>query len=422
MVRLSADRLSSLRVRNVRLFLLGQLVSSIGTWMHQVAEVWLTLQITDSGLAVGLVVAARFLPVLLLGLWGGALADRFDKRSILYVTQSIRGVAALALGIAALADAASAPLIVALALVGGAANAIDNPVRRAFLGELVDDDRLLNAVSLNSTVMATSRVIGPLLAGVLIGFVGVGWCFTLNGASYIGLLVALRSMTVAGRRRAERIDGDDGSVREGLRYAAAHRSIWLPLLMVALVSASAWNWETLLVLHATDTFGGGSTMFTVLFAVLSAGTFVGAMANAGRARVDARTLVLTAGCVGAAMLAMAALPGLAAAVVLLAVAGVGAAMFNTASNALLQRSARGEYHGRVMAVFSATFVGTKGIGGALAGGIGGAFGPRLGIAVGGCGCLGAMAVGWLLGERTDAVVPAVDDVPPPGVGSKEMMA
>ena len=265
-----------------------------------------------------------------------------------------------------------------LAFLGGAANAIDNPVRRAFLGQLVDDDGLLNAVSLNSSVMATSRVIGPLLGGVLIATRRRRLVLQLNGASYIGLLVALRSMTVAARRRTERLDGDDGSVREGLRYAAAHRSIWLPLLMVALVSASAWNWETLLVLHATDTFGGGSTMFTVMFAVLSVGTFVGAMVNAGRTRVDGRTLVYTAGCVGAAMMAMAALPGLAAAVVLLAVAGIGAAMFNTASNALLQRSARGEYHGRVMAVFSSIFVGTKGIGGALAGGIGGAFGPQAG--------------------------------------------
>jgi MFS family permease len=230
---------------------------------------------------------------------------------------------------------------------------------------------------------------------------------------------------MATRRRTERLEGDDGSVREGLRYAAAHRSIWLPLLMVALVSASAWNWEILLVLHATETFGGGSTTFTVMFAVLSAGTFVGAMANAGKSRVDGRTLMLTAGCVGVAMVAMAALPGIAVAVALLAVAGVGAAMFNTASNALLQRSARGEYHGRVMAAFSAIFVGTKGIGGAVAGGIGGAFGPRLGIAVGGCGCLGAMAAGWLLGEQTaaKATVPSsVDDVPPSGVSSTEMMA
>jgi hypothetical protein len=274
--------------------------------------------------------------------------------------------------------------------------------------------------------MATSRVVGPLLAGAVIGLVGVGWCFTLNGASYIALLVALRSMAIAARpRRAGPIEGDDGSVRDGLRYAAARRSIWLPLLMVALVSASAWNWETLLVLHATETFGGGSTLFTVMFAVLSVGTFVGAMANAGKTRVDGRTLVLTSGCVGAAMIAMAALPGLVVAVVLLAVAGVGAAMFNTASNALLQRSARGDYHGRVMAAFSTIFVGTKGIGGALAGGIGGAFGPRLGIAVGGCGCVGAMAVGWLLGERTagpDAVAPPVDEVSYADVNSKEMMA
>jgi MFS family permease len=392
-------RFSSLAVRNFRLFLIGQLVSSIGTWMHQVAEVWLTLQVTDSGLAVGLVVAARFLPVLVLSMWGGALADRYQKRTILYVTQTLRGLAALALGFAALADAATAPTIIALALLGGAANAVDNPVRRAFIADLVDDRQILNAVSLNSTVMATSRVVGPLLAGLMIGLVGVEWVFLLNGLSYLAVLLALRAMTLPSRVvDAAGDDGRvDGSVLEGLRYAVSNRAIWLPLLMVGLVSASAWNWETLLVLHSTRTFDGGSTLFTGMFAVLSVGTVVGAMANAGRSDVSERTLVVTAGGVGVAMLAMAVAPGIPLTFVLLAGAGVSVAMFNTASNALLQRTARNEYHGRVMAAFSALFVGAKGVGGALAGAIAGAWGPRAGIAVGACGCLGAMAAGRVLG-------------------------
>jgi MFS family permease len=395
-------RLASVEIRNFRLFLIGQLVSSIGTWMHQVAEVWLTLQITDSGLAVGIVVASRFVPVLLLSMWGGALADRHSKRAILYVTQSVRGVAALALGVLALADHASVAAIVALALLGGAANAIDNPVRRAFIGDLVDDRRILNAVSLNSTVMATSRVIGPLLAGLFIGVLGVGWVFVLNGVSYLAVLVALKAMTLTPRQAAVRVAGEDapsGSVVEGLRYAAGHRQIWLPLVMVGLVSASAWNWETLVVLHATRTFEGGSTLFTVMFAVLSVGTFVGALSNAGRSEVNERSLVTTAAAVGVVMLAMAVAPGLPLAFVLLGAAGVAVSMFNTASNALLQRNARGEFHGRVMAVFSALFVGSKGVGGAVAGAIGGTWGPRAGIAVGGFGCLAAVWVGRLWGSE-----------------------
>jgi hypothetical protein len=193
------------------------------------------------------------------------------------------------------------------------------------------------------------------------------------------------------------VERADGSVLEGLRYAVSNRAIWLPLLMVGLVSASAWNWEILLVLHTTRTFDGGSTLFTVMFAVLSIGTVVGAMANAGRSDVGVRTLVVTSGAVGTAMLAMAVVPGLPLTLALLAAAGISVAMFNTASNALLQRTSRGEFHGRVMAAFSTLFVGAKGLGGALAGAIAGTWGPRAGIALGAFGCLGAMATGRLLG-------------------------
>lgn len=395
-------RFAALTIRDFRLFLGGQLISSVGTWLHQLAEVWLTLEVTDSGLAVGIVVAARFVPVLVFGLWGGALADRHPKRSILYVTQSARGACALLLGGLALAGAASVFVIVGLAVVGGIANAIDNPVRRALIGELVDDDRIVNAVSLNSTVMATSRVVGPLLAGAVIALVGVGWCFVVNGVSYVAVLVALHAMHLDVRSPpgpAAEDDTDDRSVRSGLRYASGERAIWVPLVMVGLVSASAWNWETLLAMHATRTFHGGSGLFTVMFAVLSVGTLFGALANAGRIDVSLGYLVTSAGVLGLVMLAMAVVPGEVPAFVLLAASGFGAALFNTASNSSLQRAARGEYHGRVMALFSAMFVGTKGIGGALAGGVSGAFGPRAGIAIGGAGCLGAAVAGRLLGER-----------------------
>lgn len=373
MVLRARRRFASLSIPNFRLFLTGQLISSVGTWLHQLAEVWLTLEVTNSGLAVGIVVASRFVPVLVFGLWGGALADRHPKRTILYVTQTSRGVCAFLLGILALAGRASVAVIVALAVVGGVANAIDNPVRRALIGDLVDDERIVNAVSLNSTVMATSRVVGPLLAGGMIAVVGVGWCFVVNAVSYIAVLVALHAMRFdSGRALVARDPNDDRSVRGGLRYAAAERAIWVPLVMVGLVSASAWNWETILALHATRTFGGGAGLFSAMFAVLSVGTLFGAMANAGRVDVGIHYLVVSAGGLGLVMLAMAIVPGEAPAFVLLAGSGFGAALFNTASNSSLQRSARGEYHGRVMALFSAMFVGTKGVGGALAGGVSGA--------------------------------------------------
>ncbi len=393
---------ASLHEANYRLFFVGQLLSSVGTWAHQVAESWLVLQLTGSGAAVGLVVAARIVPVLTLGLWGGAVADRHDRRRVLYITQLLRAAAAAILGLLALSGAATTPLVLATAIVAGVANAVDNPVRRAFIGDLVDDELMLNAVSLNSSVMAVSRVVGPLLAGVVIASVGVAWCFVGNAVSYVAVLVALAAMDPTRFRRRVHADPERQSVRDGLRYVRSSPAVFVPLVMVGFVSAFAWNWETLLALYATRELGGGPRLYSVLFAVLSLGTLVGALVNATRARVGIPQLITLAAGLGAVMIGTALVPGLPLAIVMLAACGAGAALFNTASNAVVQLAARGEYHGRVMAVFSALFVGTKGIGGVTAGALAELGGTRLAIVVGGCGCLTASAIArWWVRSPAD---------------------
>jgi len=401
--RRGSGTFASLHSRNYRLFFFGQLVSVIGSWLHQVAETWLVYSITDSGIAVGMVMASRFAPVLTLGLWGGALADRYDRRRLLLVTQALRGLCAGILGVLALAGAARPSAVYALAFLAGISNAVDNPVRRAFISQLVREEDLFNAVSLTSSVMSASRVIGPLLAGVMIATVGVGWCFVINAVSYLGVLLALWAMDPSQFRLVDRSKGV-GTVRDGLRYVRNTPTLLVPLVMVGVVSASAWNWETLLALHATETLGGGERLFTVLFATMSVGTLLGALLNASRKSVSQGQLVWMAAGVGAAMLGVAVVPGIPLTMVMLLCSGIAAAIFNTASSAVIQLTSSPEYHGRVMAMFSVLFVGTKGIGGAVAGVVSEGAGVRWAIAVGAVACL-LLAV-WARAASARSVVQA----------------
>jgi MFS family permease len=384
--RRGSGTFASLHSRNYRLFFFGQLVSVIGSWLHQVAETWFVYRITDSGAAVGMVMASRFVPVLALGLWGGSLADRYDRRRLLLVTQALRGACAGVLGVLALADVARPSVVYVLAFLAGVSNAVDNPVRRAFISQLVDEDDLLNAVSLTSSVMSASRVVGPLLAGVMIATVGVGWCFVINAVSYVAVLLALWAMDPSRFRPVPRTKRA-GSVRDGLRYARSTPTLFVPLVMVGVVSATAWNWETLLALHATKNLGGGERLFTVLFATMSVGTLLGALFNASRKRVTHDQLVWMAAGVGVAMLGVAVVPGIPLTMVMLLCSGIGAAVFNTASSTVIQLTSSSEYHGRVMAMFSVLFVGTKGIGGAVAGIVSETAGVRWAIALGAAVCL-----------------------------------
>ena len=368
-------------MRNFRLFFVGQLGSSVGTWLHQVAESWLVLQLTGSGLAVGLVVASRFVPILLLGLWAGSLADRRDRRRLLYITQTVRALSALGLGLLVISGHVTVGAVVGLAVLGGIANAVDNPVRRALIGQLVPKDLILNAVSLNSTVMAASRVAGPLLAGVLISTIGVGWCFLVNGFSYLAMLVALWSMHTGEFRSLGTSDGRGGGVRAGLAYARRTRSVAVPLVMVAIVSAFAWNWEILLAVESGTASTGDARRFTVMFAVLSAGTLVGALANAGHTDGGPSRMGPTLVWLAVAMAAVAFVTSFPLVLLPLALSGAGAALFNTSSNAVVQVAAAGGYHGRVMALFSMLFVGMKAVGGAVTGVVIEAFGTRAAILV-----------------------------------------
>src|SRR3954447_5666791 len=220
----------SLSHRNFRLFFTGQLISQVGNWLTMITQTLLVLHLTDSGVAVGVLAACQFLPVLLFGPWTGLVADRSDKRRLLLIVQVF--AMAQSCTLAALAFTGDPPVlaIYVVALAGGFATAFDNPARRAFVVEMVSEERVQNAVSLNSALMTSSRIFGPALAGLLVSTVGYGWCFAVDGISYVAVIAGLLMMRPSELRPAAPTRRAKGQVREGLRYVRTVPDLWIPLL------------------------------------------------------------------------------------------------------------------------------------------------------------------------------------------------
>lgn len=383
----------SLRIRNFRFFFLGQLVSQTGTWMTMVAQTLLVLSMTGSGVMLGLLTAFQFGPVLLLGPWAGAVADRADKRGLLIRVQALAMVQSLALGLMVLVGATSIPLVFALAAVQGVLTAFDNPTRRAFVVEMVPVTDVPNAVSLNSAVMTGSRVIGPAATGALVLTVGYAWTFILDAVTYLAILAALAVMRPWELYREAPMIKAKGQVREGLRYIRSTPELFVPLVMMALIGTFAFNFTVTVPLLVNGPLGGDTTTFTWLFSILSAGSLVGALITARRTEVTSAHLVVAAGGFGATMLALSAAPSLATAFPVAALLGLASIAFMTSSTAIVQVLAGPAYRGRVLAIQSMVFLGSTPIGGPLVGWVSDVGGPRAGIALGGLACLVAAAYG-----------------------------
>jgi MFS family permease len=393
----------SLGSRNFRLFFGGQFISQIGNWLTLVAQTLLVLRLTGSGVALGLLAAAQFGPVLLIGPWAGLVADRSDKRKLLIIVQSIAMLQSFAL--AALAFTEHPPLgaIYAVALVGGLTVAFDNPARRAFVVEMVPERDVNNAVSLNSALMTSSRVIGPALAGLLVTTVGFGWAFLSDGLSYIAVLVALVLMRTRDLRPSPVAVRAKGQVRAGLRYARSVPDLFVPLVMMAIIGTLSYNFQVVFPLFATRDLGGDESTFTLLFSVVSIGALVGALATARRERMDIRTVGLTAMSFGAAMALMAVAPGVGVAIPIAVLVGVGSIAFLTASTSIVQMRADPVMRGRVLALQAMVFLGSTPIGGPILGLICERFGARWGVALGAVAALATGAWGMLVATRGEPV-------------------
>ena len=373
---------SSLSVPNYRRYFAGQVVSVSGNWMQIVAEVWLILQLTGSGSAVGLVAALQFAPILLFGAFGGMLADRVPKRKLLQVTQTAMAVPALSLFALYASGVVEPWMVFALVFLRGSINAVDNPTRQSFVIEMVGADRVVNAVNLNSVIVHASRIAGPAVAGAVISVWGVGPCFLLNVATFAAMIVALRAMDPGELDAAPVVPREKGALRAALRYVRATPSLRVPLLMMALVGTLSFNFLVILPLLARFSFDKPASGYAAMMIAMGIGSVLGALVAGARGRVSNRLLVVSSAAFGVLILLLAIAPTIEVATAVLVPLGAASVTFAAGVNSALQLAVSAEMRGRVMALYSMVFIGSAPIGGPLSGWLSETWSPRLALLVG----------------------------------------
>jgi MFS family permease len=386
---------NSLEVPNYRRYFTGQVISLSGNWMQTVAEMWLILELTGSGVAVGVTAALQFLPMLVLGAWGGVLADRWPKRSLLVVTQSAMAVPALLLWGLTASGAVEPWMVFALVFARGAVNSVDNPTRQSFVIEMVGSDRVVNAVGLNSVIVHSARILGPAGAGIVIATVGIAPCFLLNAATFGAMILALRRMEAARLAQPEPEERhEERGVRAAVRYVRGEPGLLIPLAMMAVIGTLAFNFQVLLPLLGRFTFEGGAAAYTALAVAMAVGSVSGALATGARGRVGDRLLVAAALAFGLFALLAAAAPTLPLALAALIPLGAASVTFAAGVNSTLQLGASPPMRGRVMALYSVVFLGSTPIGGPIVGGLSEVAGPRAGLVLAALASFGAAIGGW----------------------------
>jgi MFS family permease len=393
---------ASLSNRNYRRYLTGQSISLVGTWMQTIAQSWLVLQLTGSGTALGLVVALQTLPTLVLGPYGGVIADRMDKRRLMIGLQSVMGVLALALGLLTITGIVQLWQVYVLAFVLGLNNCFENPARQSFVLEMVGSDDLRNAVSLNSVLVNVARAVGPAVAGLVIATGGIGLCFLINAASFVAVVTSLLRLDVSALSPSNPTPRAPGQLREGLTYVRRTPRLAIPLLMMALVGCLAYEFQVVLPVVASQTFAGDARTYGFLTAAMGAGAVVGGLYMAARGRTGMWSLVVGSAAFGLALLATALSPTLGVALAGMGLVGAASVAFQSAGNSTLQLAAAPHMRGRVMALWAVAFLGSTPIGGPIAGLVSQHFGGRAGLALGAVACLVAAALGAVVARRESA--------------------
>ncbi|HZZ96385.1 MAG TPA: MFS transporter [Jatrophihabitantaceae bacterium] len=378
----------SLGVRNYRLYASGQLVSLTGTWMQRVAQDWLVLELTNSGTALGVITALQFGPSLLLGLWGGVLADRSNKRRLLFATQTGLAIVALLLGLLTVTGLVAYWHVMVLALVLGLVTAIDTPVRQSFVVEMVGKDDLANAVGINSTIFNTGRILGPAVAGVLISAVGTGWAFLVNAASSVAVLAALAAMRPAELHPAPVIVRARGQLREGFRYVRGRADLVLTMILVFVIGTFGLNFQITTALIAKQVFNRSATGYGLLSTALAVGACVGAvLATMRNRRPSQMFLILAALAFSVLEIAAGMMPSFATTALILVPTGLAMLTLTTAANSSVQLGVSPTMRGRVMALYLVCFMGGTPLGAPIVGWLAGTAGPRWGLVGGGVICL-----------------------------------
>jgi MFS family permease len=390
---------ASLSNRNYRRYLSGQSISLVGTWMQTIAQSWLVLQLTGSATAVGIVVALQTLPQLVLGPYGGLIADRMDKRRLMIGLQSMMGAQALLLGMLAITGAVQLWHVYVLAFLLGMINCFENPARQSFVLEMVGQTDLRNAVSLNSVLVNAARAVGPAVAGVVIATGGIGVCFLVNAASFVAVVTSLIRLDVSALEPSTPTPRAPGQLREGFAYVRRTPALAVPLLMMALVGCLAYEFQVVLPIVASETFAGDARTYGFLTAAMGAGAVLGGLWIAAWGRTGLWPLVVACGAFGVAMLATALAPSLAMALVGMGVVGAASVAFQSIGNSTLQLTAAPHMRGRVMSLWAVAFLGSTPIGGPIAGVVSQHLGGRAGLALGAVACLVAAGLGALVARR-----------------------
>ncbi|HEX2047383.1 MAG TPA: MFS transporter [Acidimicrobiales bacterium] len=399
--QVGARTFRSLHIRNYRLFFFGQLVSVTGTWMQTVAQSWLVLSLTGSGVDLGVTVALQFLPMLLFGMWGGVLADRSDKRRLLIGTQAAGGLLALVLWALVATGTVELWMVYVMAFLLGMVTMVDMPTRQAFVIEMVGPDEVPNAIGLNSAMFNSGRIIGPAAAGVTIAALGLAPAFLANGLSYLAVIAALVAMRPEELFRREPAPRRRGEVRAGIRYVWEDATLRSTLFLVAVLGMFGFNFVVILPLLARFTFDGGAGLYSLFTSLTSLGSLMGALFAASRVRPTRRLLLGAGAAFGVLMLATAAAPTVAVASVLLVAVGVAVMLFLATANTTLQLNSDPAMRGRVMALYGLLFLGSTPVGGPLLGWISETWGPRVGLGLGGAVSLAAAlaAIGGIRARR-----------------------
>ncbi|MFI2424876.1 MFS transporter [Streptomyces sp. NPDC018955] len=390
---------SSLKVRNYRLFFIGQVVSNIGTWMQRIAQDWLVLSLTGSSAAVGITTALQFLPMLLFGLYGGVLVDRLRKRPTLLVTQTAMALTSLALAALTLTDRVEVWHIYVAAFALGLATVVDNPARQSFVSELVGPGQLQNAVSLNSANFQSARLVGPAVAGLLITGVGTGWAFLLNGLSFVAPLAGLMLMRARELHAVERAPRGKGQLREGLRYVTGRPELIWPIVLVGFIGTFAFNFPVYLSAFADDVFHGGAGTYSMFNTLMAVGSVSGALLAARRGTARLRLLILAALAFGTLEILAAASPELWMFALIMVPLGLFSMTVNVTTNTSLQMATDPAMRGRVMALYMMVFLGGSPVGAPIVGWITDTYGARVGFAAGGAVAVAAAAVIGLILAR-----------------------
>lgn len=388
---------SSLRIRNYRLFAMGQVVSNTGTWMQRIAQDWLVFTLTGSATAVGLTVALQFLPMLLFGLYGGVLADRCAKRKLLLITQTAMGMTGIVLAVLTLTGHVEVWHVYATAFALGMVTVVDNPTRQIFVSEMVGPDQLRNAVSLNSANFQSARLIGPAVAGVLITSVGSGWAFLLNGLSFLAPIAGLLLMRTAELYPITPVPRGKGQLREGLRYVRSRPELIWPIVLTGAIGTFGFNFPIWLTAFTDKVFDQGAGGYSLLNVLMAVGSVTGALLAARRNSSRMRLMVAAAALFGVLQMAAALSPSFWLFAALMLPIGIMGLTFNVTANSSVQLAADPAMRGRVMSLFMMVFVGGTPIGGPIMGWITDTYGARIGFLSGGLvSLLAAGLVGFAL--------------------------